>query len=516
MVPVRKPGRPLSACPHPPNKPCGCGGVTAAIPRVQKCRCGGNSSSSSTSSAGTGTPRSEPISSRTPGSPTKRSFHIHKLGTKQSSRIDTAGLERTDITNLNIHAPPSWNPAALPVMNDGGFIVPSHSPAASLPYQSPMSAHPSMQNGFQSPGTTEYDSPFMLPAHHPVQIPLPPQASLAVGPEQDARGDPATAQHNMPAPAASRTNGSSGGGGGGSCCAPAVAQSPRHTPTSSLGSATSGAETATTSACSSCKPAETKVNGLHSPAEIKANGVGLAHSPVMTTDGAAMMMPFGQTMVSQQMYASYFQPPIPVMYTYPASYGTVSSPLQPAQWRQTVATVAYDHQGLQPNPIGVGSGGQLGPNGTTMLAGGGTSHLCSCGDSCNCLGCQAHPYNEATQNYIRSAMNSMTEHRHTDSLGRGIMDDKAGGVGSSATTAAAAGAGLDHGHEPASPQQAHTPSDASGISEDQAQLSASDFFFVTYPLDQCGGETTSCPCGDDCQCIGCLIHGTSSSDETPQ
>src|SRR3569833_2464500 len=168
-----------------------------------------------------------------------------------------------------------------------------------------------MQNGFQSPGTTEYDSPFMLPAHHPVQIPLPPQASLAVGPEQDARGDPATAQHNMPAPAASRTNGSSGGGGGGSCCAPAVAQSPRHTPTSSLGSATSGAETATTSACSSCKPAETKVNGLHSPAEIKANGVGLARAPGGAAGGAAGGGPGGRAGGARRGGAGGGRPPRP-------------------------------------------------------------------------------------------------------------------------------------------------------------------------------------------------------------
>lgn len=43
MVPVRKPGRPLSVCPHPQDQPCSCGSVTAAIPRKQQCGCGGSS-----------------------------------------------------------------------------------------------------------------------------------------------------------------------------------------------------------------------------------------------------------------------------------------------------------------------------------------------------------------------------------------------------------------------------------------------------------------------------------------
>lgn len=52
-----------------------------------------------------------------------------------------------------------------------------------------------------------------------------------------------------------------------------------------------------------------------------------------------------------------------------------------------------------------------------------------------------------------------------------------------------------------------SPSEGGSMAEDQA-LSPSDFFFVSYPLsgDGCGGDTTSCPCGDGCQCLGCTIH----------
>lgn len=64
-----------------------------------------------------------------------------------------------------------------------------------------------------------------------------------------------------------------------------------------------------------------------------------------------------------------------------------------------------------------------------------------------------------------------------------------------------------------SPPAPQTPSEAaSGMSEEQT-LSANDFFFVSYPFgDSCAGDTASCPCGDDCQCIGCVIHGNPSTD----
>lgn len=52
-----------------------------------------------------------------------------------------------------------------------------------------------------------------------------------------------------------------------------------------------------------------------------------------------------------------------------------------------------------------------------------------------------------------------------------------------------------------------TPSDAASALSEEQTLSANDFFFVSYPFgDTCAGDTASCPCGDDCQCIGCVIH----------
>jgi hypothetical protein len=128
-----------------------------------------------------------------------------------------------------------------------------------------------------------------------------------------------------------------------------------------------------------------------------------------------------------------------------------------------------------------------------------TVHTCSCGDTCQCIGCAAHPYNDATQDYVRSAWASMSLEPPSELYTNGQPPP---------TT---------NGNTPMQPQSvdqvssptAHTPSSTTSGTGDEQSLSASDFFFVNYPFtgdDGCGGDTMSCPCGDDCQCLGCTIH----------
>ena len=64
------------------------------------------------------------------------------------------------------------------------------------------------------------------------------------------------------------------------------------------------------------------------------------------------------------------------------------------------------------------------------------------------------------------------------------------------------------GHETLPSPAARTPSSTTSGNAEEQSLSAADFFFVNYPFmsDGCGGDTQSCPCGDDCECLGCTIH----------
>src|SRR6187402_672967 len=120
MVPVRKPGRPLSACPHPRDQSCGCGSVTAAIPRRQTCHCGG----------GTDSPQVVPEAvlkdvnpARTEApSPTRVTFKVQKGSSRpQSSRkqsFDPTNIERMDMNSVNI-VPFEQRPQGMPNFPNG-------------------------------------------------------------------------------------------------------------------------------------------------------------------------------------------------------------------------------------------------------------------------------------------------------------------------------------------------------------------------------------------------------------
>ncbi|KAK3366592.1 copper fist DNA binding domain-containing protein, partial [Podospora didyma] len=105
MVPVRKPGRPLSTLPCPPGKPCACGGIKVAIPRIQKCGCGPESEKEIMSAV---IEDVSPISpTEAPISPTRPSFRVSKSsnGSKSSSRrrsFDRVNLERMDPRSTNL------------------------------------------------------------------------------------------------------------------------------------------------------------------------------------------------------------------------------------------------------------------------------------------------------------------------------------------------------------------------------------------------------------------------------
>ena len=177
-------------------------------------------------------------------------------------------------------------------------------------------------------------------------------------------------------------------------------------------------------------------------------------------------------------------------------------------------------QGPPPNAYGVPMPVHYAPT-AELNAAGGVTHQCKCGESCQCIGCAAHPYNEATQNYVRSAWDTVAEEAP------GAQEDVNGGH----TPAAAATNGnldikLNEADGTSSitntadstiqspPPITHSPSDNASTEGEEQTLSANDFFFVSYPFgDSCAGDTASCPCGDDCQCIGCAIHNNPGPEE---
>ncbi|KAK2590370.1 hypothetical protein QQS21_011946 [Conoideocrella luteorostrata] len=481
MVPVRKPGRPLSSCPHPSTRPCACAAVTAAIPRKQKCGCGTPSTT-----APEDTLDSDASSSAvTPPSPSKfgsAGFRVQKQGAKagpsRKQSVDVAGLERMDASQLNILPP--YN-GMSPQMSD-------------LSLYGPMTMTPGDTSGMFSM------FPYTIESHLMHQRQAQAQAQATANGQNDIS-----------------TNGSStlGSETPKSCCGGANGVKSRvDFPSGSTHAATASEKTKSSvkSCCSSKSPST--VQNKESTAGIMPPPLpGIPFSP-----NGIMMSPFPlpMGMPANGMYPFYAQPHI---FNYPPQYGSYMQPLQPEQWRQFMAAMTFG-QHARRESFGITGPSPMQQTPTTPNGSSWTSHQCSCGDACQCIGCAAHPYNEATQDYVRSAWNTMKEdspkaHAHANSSGSHLNGSTDGANGANGeheelTNVTSNGTMTPSKGNPDgtwSPVAAQTPSDAaSGISEEQA-LSASDFFFVSYPFgDSCAGETASCPCGDDCQCIGCAIH----------
>lgn len=552
MVPVRKPGRPLSVCPHPPGRPCACGGITAAIPRAQKCGCGPSAS----------TPAPEPAPPESPAlkgamSPTRRTFQIQKPTTKAAARkqsFDLATLERMDAESYNIHSAPQYGTPILPKMPSAGAgdnALPPTTSGHSLDYLAALpgaldrpTVAAGLENGAGYPLSQQLDGHLttLSPAIKP-ETPRSAVGGVTNGSYfEDSGTSPDEAEYGADA---------NGDGAVASKPANQVAAAPK--------------------SCCAGKASSTRVNG-NGNLKLPPNAVPAAHQAlgnfgqdVSPTNGGGGLAN-GTTLLSHQMgiastpvmdpfpssvmQAIFFTHAAdPTMYIYPPYYGTYQHPIQPPQWRQAMPPPgglggyafpgghAPTHMGMRAPPpappVSLGAGDDAPAAGGGFV---GMSHQCTCGDACNCLGCPAHPYNEVTQDYVRSAMNIMTE-EPTRGEGRDARSAREGAAAPGSTAPARAagggeccgggrtspaagaeevspaaaqvqqGAGGAGAAEPAasSPPQAQTPSEASAASEDQTHLSASDFLFVTYPFG-CEGETASCQCGDDCQCVGCLIH----------
>ncbi|QUC16282.1 uncharacterized protein UV8b_00523 [Ustilaginoidea virens] len=502
MVPVRKPGRPLSSCPHPSSRPCACAAVTAAIPRKQKCRCG----TSNTASPAHATDNDASSRATTPPSPSKHGhagFRVHKQGTKSTScrkqSVDIAGLQRMDTSQLNVMPPYNGLTAQQMRTTDG-----STTPMSDASLYGTMAMAPS--DG--SVVTSQANFPLFPYTMPPSTIPAPGNPEPAADGETDG---PANGSGTSSSRAAKSCCGSSGGGQKSSL---QIDIPPGPTPPPSA------KDKAEQKAESCCSP-QPSYN-----AHIKESTAGIMSPPGIHFPPSPAMMhhPFEQGVaMGNGLYPFYAQPSI---FNYPPQYGSYMQPLQPEQWRQFMAAMTFGQPGACP-PFAMAGAVPMQQPPTTPNGSAWTSHHCSCGDSCQCIGCAAHPYNEATKNYVRSAWNTLREDSdkgppaHANGNGSTLNGPAAIASGSNGSNGEheEMANGASHGTSTPntvnpdgtwSPVAAQTPSDAaSGISEEQA-LSASDFFFVSYPFDDaCAGQGSSCPCGDDCQCIGCTIHNIS-------
>ncbi|KAI8963235.1 hypothetical protein F5Y11DRAFT_164084 [Daldinia sp. FL1419] len=442
LLPVRKPGRPLSTCPHPPGKSCQCRNVTAALPKGGSCRCGGSPPTKTN-----GTPaivKAEP-SDNPPLSPTKQaSFRIQKTiakpNRKQSTDASASALQRMNANSLNLIGAGNVLPAS-----------PANVIASSADYTNYI---PSLQNGnHQYPPYPQIASCLDRPLDSSLLALNNGLSDLSS--IQSSRNGIQDRSNNSTVSSETMTSGAS--------------NSPYHTPTSSTGDLSQEPPLEQPGSCCSQRvqhppPIQTHVqfqSHLQSGSQQSPNMMG--YMPQIHTGNGSMTAQFQSHVPSeQQAYSmSHFQQP--ALYSEQAPFGTYHFPLQQSQWEQLVAN-------LLP---------QVEPSGG--VPGSYTSHVCNCGPECDCLGCPAHPYNQATCQYIRDIMAFQEEPINGKIDINNAIPDPPLAVGE------------------ASPPPTHSPADTESPGANDLNLSPSEFLFVDYGQGMCG-------CGDDCACVNCMIH----------
>ncbi|KAI9840611.1 MAG: hypothetical protein M1837_001507 [Sclerophora amabilis] len=211
----------------------------------------------------------------------------------------------------------------------------------------------------------------------------------------------------------------------------------------------------------------------------------------------------------------------------------------PAIFRQTITSLAL--AGMLGNTL---------PSRNSM--GMGPAHNCHCGESCNCLGCASHPYNQTTMNFVRSLSAVQEETDESGKAGELVHErhpSYMGNQGQQRFATTASHPGISNG-DVSRPEQGnlqmankHSVSgEASGlypnssmslsgnsdvafnpapehrlddlmmhgtqdVDEDleHQSISPSAFFHVDYPIS-CAENEGQCFCGESCTCVGCAVH----------
>jgi hypothetical protein len=475
MVPVKKPGRPLSACPHLHNQLCGCSSVTAAIPRKQKCHCG--------TGASTGPPlavQPRPVLSAIPDipSPTKVTFRVQKppLSSRPGSRkqsYDLSSLERMDASSVNIaqYQTSATQPVVGQALNgnsniatNGSYVNGLHRPRLNGGIQDPTIQSQYLDLSFpHSPTNGEYLSGYLA-------------SGSAIFASDGSHLQPETQVEATLEDVIASSNAS--------CCA-TKAETSNHTVI--------------------FEPEQFERPGSKGKSELPGASLILSkvtpEAPVSNGRSETQHYLFSGNFPNTQDFYPSFAPQTTI-YEYPASYGSYQQPLQPLQWHRDFRSNTYAQSTLQSEMMN----DLTGFNGDTIPPTPKTQHLCSCGSTCQCIGCAAHPYNATTRNYVLSAY-AMSHETSAPTSGEFSNGHTNGTPLPSTSDPHANGNGhTRNAGDEVSPPHGDTPSDSSTV--DEQTLPASDYIFVNYPFSSegCGGDTSNCPCGDECECIGCTIH----------
>lgn len=217
-------------------------------------------------------------------------------------------------------------------------------------------------------------------------------------------------------------------------------------------------------------------------------------------------------------------PEIPhtTVYSMPATYATAENPLTARQqeFYQRNSHV-FSQQVPHYAPLGVIGSAAPPAEGNQMLS---LAHTCTCGPTCQCVFCLAHPYNAPTRDRVQSLAHLLPEDGdygpksplrpsyespfHTtappsnmaSTAHRMHLDEI---LHPSNLTQSRAFSPVDYGEQvyPGLPHE-------SLVETQHPAISSSGYLTMEYEYDLrgCTDPTGTCRCGDACTCVGCLTH----------
>lgn len=229
---------------------------------------------------------------------------------------------------------------------------------------------------------------------------------------------------------------------------------------------------------------------------------------------------------------SHFHPiPQTTVYSMPATYATAEHPLTARQqeYFQRNAHV-YSQQVPHYAPMGVIGSAAPPAEGTDILS---LSHNCTCGPSCQCVFCVAHPYNEPTRDRVQSLAHLLSDegdYGPKSPLRTSFSSPFHSTASSSGMTSTSHRMHIEEILHPSNLPQPRAFSSAeyggqvyaglpngSLAEAQQPAVASSGYLTMAYEydpmqLDRCTDATGTCRCGDSCTCVGCLTHSGHDGD----
>ncbi|KAF2140613.1 uncharacterized protein K452DRAFT_48983 [Aplosporella prunicola CBS 121167] len=552
LLEVRKPGRPLSTCPHPAGK-CSCERlvINYTIPRASECACPGDDGAS-TPVVETSTPS---VSSAN---------RVQKKNKKTTNTRNPVTLEKAiqDIENLEQQF--KITPTKSCCSTKLAASTPASSNAASPPStngtDSPR-ADSDVNRGNETNGGPP--KPDLTSEEKPLRVQLETiRGNFTSTSSAGSWGYGAFGEIQNAAPVVEKTSENKG-----SCCKgkgkTSAEQLPAPEPKSTSSSSASSA------------------GGNGAPQASNGIGLGIQNR----------QQPFG---VGHQ-YPNFMRPDQFGTQPHNGPFTNGGSGLDPGYTTMNAGMNGYSipYANLRHEGVGSGRTSAIG-NDTVGGAQHDFRHDCTCGDSCACLGCAAHPRNDTTMRYIREITDFMVHSPYYDSMSMlnhqqaqyqpsypvqnspsSTIPGHTPGVGGlpyhrAYFNPSGVGVGYQHGASGGSlwqqqqPPSSNTSLQATPTSElqqfhlgtqenvqrnvgqqpyyspqqlpsqfqrrntcdsyttttpyeqaatppntgdDTPILSPSSFFLQQLELPGCDDLTGACRCGDGCQCVGCLTHG---------